>query len=104
MIESPAGAVNAALIPLTKRVAISSEPSLANPPSIEATTNTPSETRNIRRRQKRAAARPARGRKPPERRTDALTPHSGERVEIYSSEWVEGMGALVFEMAIASVK
>jgi hypothetical protein len=65
MIERPAGAVNAALIPLTKRVATSSEPSLAKPPSIEATTKTPSEIRNIRRRPKRSAARPPRSRKPP---------------------------------------
>jgi hypothetical protein len=65
MIDSPAGAVKAALIPLMKRVAISSEPLSANPPSMEATTKTPREARNIRRRPKRSAARPPRRRKPP---------------------------------------
>ena len=43
MIERPAGAVNAAATPLTKRVAISSVPSSTRPPRAEATANTPSE-------------------------------------------------------------
>jgi hypothetical protein len=43
MIERPAGAVNAALMPLMKRVAMSSVPSSARPPSAEATTKTPRE-------------------------------------------------------------
>jgi hypothetical protein len=65
MIESPAGAVNAALTPFTNRSAMRSEPSLASPPSAEARTKTPSATRNIRRLPKRSAARPPSSRKPP---------------------------------------
>ena len=65
MIESAAGAVNAALTPLTNRVAIRNVPSFASPPSIDATTNTPSAIRNTRRRPSRSAARPPSSRKPP---------------------------------------
>ena len=65
MIDSPAGAVNAALTPLMKRVAMSSAPSLARPPSPEASMNTPREIRNILRRPSRSAARPPSSRKPP---------------------------------------
>jgi hypothetical protein len=65
MIDRPAGAVNAALTPLTKRVAISRAPSFAKPPSADATTNTLSEIRNMRRRPNRSAARPPSSRNPP---------------------------------------
>ena len=40
MIDRPAGAVNAALMPLTMRVSTSSVPSLTRPPIADATTNT----------------------------------------------------------------
>jgi len=65
MMDSPAGAVNAALTPSMKRVAISRAPSLARPPRVEATMNTPSEIRNMRRRPSRSAARPPSSKKPP---------------------------------------
>jgi hypothetical protein len=65
MMENPAGAVNAALIPLMNRVAISTVAPVAKPPRPEATRNTASEIRNIRRRPSRSAARPPSSRNPP---------------------------------------
>ena len=65
MIERPAGAVNAALTPLMKRVAISSVRRARTRRAAEATTKTPSEIRNTRRRPSRSAARPPSSRKPP---------------------------------------
>ncbi len=65
MIDNAAGAVNAALAPLMKRAAISSEPSLTRPPRADATVNTLSAIKRVRRRPRRSAARPPRRRNPP---------------------------------------
>jgi hypothetical protein len=65
MIERPAGAVNAALTPLMKRVTISSVPSSTSAPRSEATANTPREIKKTRRRPSRSAARPPSRRNPP---------------------------------------
>src|SRR5438552_1062816 len=73
MIESPAGAVNAALTPLMKRVAMSSVASWASPPNPDATRNTASEIRNIRRRPSRSAARPQSTRRVPQARLVSLS-------------------------------
>jgi hypothetical protein len=64
MIDSPAGAVNAALIPVTNREAISTPPVVAMPPRPEATVNTLSDARNTRRRPKLSAACPPTSKKP----------------------------------------
>jgi hypothetical protein len=65
MIDRPAGAVNAALMPLTMRVSTSSVPSLTSPPIAEATTNTPSAASSTRRRPSMSAARPPSSSSPP---------------------------------------
>jgi hypothetical protein len=104
MIERPAGAVNAALTPLTKRVAMSSEPSSTSPPSADATTKTPSETRNTFRRPSRSAARPPRSRKPPYPSTYALTTHCSELVERPRSSRIDGSATPIIETSIASRK
>src|SRR4029078_414835 len=54
MIDRPAGAVNAALMPLTMRVSTSSVPSLTSPPTADATTNTLSPASSTLRRPRRA--------------------------------------------------
>src|SRR5919201_2377744 len=104
MIDRPAGAVNAALTPLMKRVAMSSAPSFASPPRPEATMNTPSEMRNMRRRPSRSAARPPRSRKPPYPSTYALTTHCSELVDMCRSVRIEGRATPIIETSRASRK
>jgi hypothetical protein len=65
MIESTAGAVNAAAAPLMNLVAIRVVPSLARPPIKEATRKTASPPSRTRRRPSRSAARPPRSSSPP---------------------------------------
>lgn len=63
--ESPAGVRNAAATPVTNLASSSTQPSSAKPPSPEKTRNTTSQSRNIRRRPSRSAARPPSSMKPP---------------------------------------
>ena len=63
--DSPAGAVNAAAMPLTNRAPISRPGLLTSPPNSEATANRPSANRKTRRRPSRSAARPPSSSRPP---------------------------------------
>ena len=65
MIDMAAGAVIAAARPLTRRVAISSDPEETRPPARLASANTTIATRKTRRRPNRSASRPPSSRKPP---------------------------------------
>ncbi len=65
MIESAAGAVKAALMPLMNLAAISRPPSSTSPPSREATAKTASATRKTLRRPSRSAVRPPSNSRPP---------------------------------------
>src|SRR5262249_1722467 len=102
MIDRPAGAVNAALTPLTNRVAISTVAPVARPPSPEATRKTASEIRNIRRRPSRSAALPPSSRKPPYPSTYALTTHCSELVDMFRSSRIDGSATPIIETSSAS--
>jgi hypothetical protein len=65
MIDSPAGAVNPAVTPLRKRLAISTPPPVARPPAADMTAKPASATRNTRRRPTTSAARPPSRKNPP---------------------------------------
>ncbi len=65
MIDRPAGAVKAALSPLTNRLAMRSGPESTSPPNSEATAKTASAIRKTRRLPSRSAARPPRSSSPP---------------------------------------
>ncbi len=65
MIDRAAGAMNAAAMPLTTRVRMSSQPLVTRPPTRLTAAKTTVAQKNIRRRPKRSAARPPRSRKPP---------------------------------------
>lgn len=62
--ESAAGVMKAAAMPVTNRATISVQPSVAKPPSPEKARKTVSQSRNIRRRPSRSAARPPSSVKP----------------------------------------
>lgn len=59
MIEKPAGALNAALTPVTNRAAMRSGPSVAKPPSAVATANTTSEPISIHAAPEQVGGAPA---------------------------------------------
>ncbi len=63
--DMPAGAVNAAAMPLTNRAAMSSPATLVRPPSNDRMANAASAARNTRRRPSRSAARPPSNSRPP---------------------------------------
>ena len=56
--DRAAGVMKAAATPVTKRATTSIQPSVARPPRPEKTRKTASQSRNIRRRPSRSAARP----------------------------------------------
>src|SRR6478752_20641 len=104
MIESPAGAVKAADMPLMKRVAMSRFPSCARPPRSDAATKTPREIKKTRRRPRRSAARPPSRRKPPYPSTYALTTHCSELVERPRSLRIDGRATPTIDTSSASRK
>ena len=63
--DSPAGAVNAAAMPLMNRAAISRPTLLTSPPNSDATANRARAARKTRRRPSRSAARPPSSSRPP---------------------------------------
>src|SRR4051794_16109523 len=101
-IERAAGAVNAAVTPLTNRATISSVPSVAIVPRIDAAISATSPHTSTRFRPRTSAHRPPKSRNPPYPRTNAETIHCSSPSATCSSEPIAGSATCTSERSSVS--